>query len=198
MKIILGTAHLKSTPGKCSPDKKLFEYKYSRELVKAIYSIFKNMGYDVYIDIEDEDLNVVTNQELRKRVNIVNTICDKYPDSIYVSIHVNAAGDGSKWMNARGWECYTTKGITKSDKLAECLYKSAEKNLKNQTIRRDLTDGDSDKEADFYVIKNVKCPAVLTENFFMDNKEDVQYLLSDVGFQELTRTHVEGILSYIL
>ena len=198
MKIILGTAHLKSTPGKCSPDKKLFEYKYSRELVKAIYSIFKNMGYDVYIDIEDEDLNIVTNQELRKRVSIVNTICDKYPDSIYVSIHVNAAGDGSKWMNARGWECYTTKGITKSDKLAECLYKSAEKNLKNQTIRKDLTDGDSDKEADFYVIKNVKCPAVLTENFFMDNKEDVQYLLSDVGFQELTRTHVEGILSYIL
>lgn len=198
MKIILGTAHLKSTPGKCSPDKKLFEYKYSRELVKAIYSIFKNMGYDVYIDIEDEDLNIVTNQELRKRTSIVNTICDKYPDSIYVSIHVNAAGDGSKWMNARGWECYTTKGITKSDKLAECLYKSAEKNLKNQTIRRDLTDGDSDKEADFYVIKNVKCPAVLTENFFMDNKEDVQYLLSDVGFQELTRTHVEGILSYIL
>lgn len=31
--IILGTAHLKSTPGKCSPDKSLYEYKYSRELV---------------------------------------------------------------------------------------------------------------------------------------------------------------------
>ena len=29
--IVLGTAHLKSTPGKCSPDKRLYEYKYSRE-----------------------------------------------------------------------------------------------------------------------------------------------------------------------
>jgi len=33
MIIILGTAHLASTPGKCSPDKKFKEYKYSREIV---------------------------------------------------------------------------------------------------------------------------------------------------------------------
>lgn len=34
--IILGTAHLKSTPGKCSPDKKFKEYEYSREVVAAV------------------------------------------------------------------------------------------------------------------------------------------------------------------
>jgi len=37
--IILGTAHLKSTPGKCSPDKRLKEYAYSREIVAAVKAI---------------------------------------------------------------------------------------------------------------------------------------------------------------
>ena len=34
--IILGTAHLKSTPGKCSPDKRLKEYEYSRKVCKKV------------------------------------------------------------------------------------------------------------------------------------------------------------------
>mgnify|MGYP007022167542 FL=1 len=56
--IILGTAHLKSTPGKCSPDKKFFEYQYSREVCKAIRDILKDLRYNVFIDIEDDDLQV--------------------------------------------------------------------------------------------------------------------------------------------
>lgn len=195
--IILGTAHLKSTPGKCSPDKKFFEYKYSREIVSDIKNILESYGYKVFVDIPENDLKLTQNQELLKRVNFVNDICKIYKDCIYVSIHVNAASSDGKWHEATGWEAYTTKGKTKSDKLAECLYKSAEKNLVNKKIRKDLVDGDSDKESNFYVLRNTKCPAVLTENFFQDTKKDVEFLLSDVGRQQITRLHVEGILNYI-
>lgn len=193
--IILGTAHLKSTPGKCSPDKKFYEYKYSREICKAIKLILQEYGYKVYIDIEENDLKLTQNQELKRRVNFVNSLCKN--DCIYISIHVNGAGDGRTWSNATGWECWTSPGKTKSDKLAECLYKSAEANLKGKKIRKDLTDRDSDKEGNLYVLKNTKCPAVLTENFFQDNKEDVKFLTSDEGFQAIVRLHVEGIVNYI-
>lgn len=37
-----------------------------------------------------------------------------------VSIRANAAGNGSKWMTARGWSCYTSKGDTAADVLATC------------------------------------------------------------------------------
>ena len=197
--IILGTAHLKSTPGKCSPDKKFFEYKYSREIVSEIKSILENYGYKVYVDIPENDLKLTQNQELLKRVNFVNDVCKIHGTNncIYVSIHVNAAGSDGKWHDATGWEAYTTKGKTKSDKLAECLYKSAQKNLTNKKIRKDLTDGDSDRESNFYVLRNTKCPAVLTENFFQDTKKDVEFLLSDVGRQQIVRLHVEGIINYI-
>lgn len=181
--IILGTAHLKSTPGKCSPDKKFFEYKYSREVCKAIKTTLQNMGYTVFIDIEDDDLKGInSSKELNLRCKIVNDLQKVYKNCIYISIHVNAAGADGKWHNATGWSAYTSVGVTSADKLAECLYDSAKKNLIGRKLRTDFTDKDSDLEANFYVLKHTNCPAVLTENFFQDNKDDVDYLTSDLGF----------------
>lgn len=195
--IILGTAHLKSTPGKCSPDGKFREYQYSREIVAAVKAILKNSGYNVFIDIEDDDLNVTQSRELCLRCKMVNDLCKVYGDCIYVSIHVNAAGSDGKWHTATGWEAYTSPGKTKADALATCLYEAAKKNLKDVKIRTDFSDGDPDKEANLYVLKHTNCPAVLTENLFQDNKSDVEYLQSDKGFHEIVRIHVEGILNYI-
>lgn len=198
MVIILGTAHQKSIPGKCSPDKKFFEYQYSRIICKAIQEILQDYGYTVFIDVEDDDMKLPQSKELVKRCKIVNDLCNKYKNCIYVSIHVNAAGSDGKWHNATGWEIYTTKGTTKADKLATCIYNYAKANFKEaRKLRTDFSDGDPDKEAEFYVLKHTKCPAVLTENFFQDNQKDVEYLLSDVGFHQIVRLHVEGILKYI-
>lgn len=197
--VILGTAHLESTPGKCSPDGKFREYKYSREIVEDLKTKLESYGYFVLVDVPQDDLKGYNqNRELSYRVQKVNDWCKTYgvKNCIYVSIHVNAAGGDGKWHTATGWEAYTTKGVTKSDKLAECLYSAAKQNLTEQKIRTDKSDGDSDQEANFYVIRKTNCPAVLTENFFQDNKKDVEYLLSEQGKHEIVRTHIEGILNY--
>ena len=195
--IILGTAHLKSTPGKCSPDRKFREYQYSREIVAAVKAILKNLGYTVFTDIEEDDLDVTQSRELQLRCKIVNDLCKVYGDFIHVSIHVNAAGSDGKWHTATGWEVYTTPDKTKADNLATCLYEAAKKNFKDVKLRTDFSDGDPDKESNLYVLKHTICPAVLTENLFQDNKFDVEYLQSDKGFHEIVRIHVEGILEYI-
>ena len=195
--IILGTAHQKSILGKGSPDGNFKEYKYSREVCKAVYDILKDMGYQVFIDIEDEDLKLSQTKELSLRCRIVNELVKQYKNCIYVSIHVNAAASDGKWHDATGWEIYTSVGTTKADKLATCLYNAAKTNMPDKKMRTDFSDGDPDKEAHLYVLKNTNCPAVLTENFFMDNKKDVDYLNSDEGFHAIVRLHVEGILNYI-
>lgn len=100
-------------------------------------------------------------------------------------------------MQARGWEAWTSIGQTNADKLAECLYTSAERMLPGMKLRKDLSDGDPDKESGFYILKHTVCPAVLTENLFQDNKEDVAFLLSEKGKQAITGLHVEGIIKYI-
>lgn len=196
--IILGTAHLKSTPGKCNPDKTFFEYQYSREICKAIKVILEDLGYTVFIDIEDDDLpNMTQSRELSLRCKIVNELQKHYKNCIYVSIHVNAAGSDGKYHTATGWSAYTSVGMTAADRLANCLYEAAKNNLKGKKIRTDYSDKDPDLESNFYVLKHTNCPAVLTENFFQDNKEDVEYLTSDVGFHQIVRLHIEGILNYI-
>jgi N-acetylmuramoyl-L-alanine amidase len=136
---------------------------------------------------------------LKERVRRVNEVCRELGTAnvLLVSIHCNAAGNGQEWMKARGWSAYTTKGVTKADRLADCLYEEAEREFEGLRIRKDMSDGDPDWEENFYILKNTKCPAVLTENFFQDNEEDVAYLLSDEGKRAVTETHVKGIARYI-
>ena len=209
MIILIDNGHGSNTLGKQSPllegtgldvwdiftEKGRFkEWKYTRVVAEDVVSKLKGLGYDARLVVTEK-----TDVSLSERVRRINTICNKYGASnvILISVHANAVGDSSQWMNGKGWEAYTTKGKTKSDILAEFLYKRAEKNLEGRKIRRDTTDGDSDKEADFYIIKKAKCPAVLTENFFYDNKDDLKYLTSDEGLNAVERLHVEGILDYI-
>ena len=88
------------------------------------------------------------------------------------------------------------QGQTASDKLAECLCEAAIKNFPGKRIRTDFSDGDSDWEENFYILRHTMCPAVLTENFFMDGL-DLEFLQSKAGKQAIVDTHVEGIIEYI-
>ena len=203
MKILIDNGHGIQTKGKRSPDGTLLEYAYTRELARQIVTTLKARGYDSELLVpEDDDI------PLSERVRRVNEICLTYklscpaptehPNVILISLHLNAAGDGTKWMNATGWSCYTCKGQTESDRLADCLYKAAEQILENQVIRTDYArDGDPDWEENFYILRHTLCPAVLTENFFMDKLSDRDYLQSEVGKQAIVDTHVEGIAEYL-
>ena len=52
-------------------------------------------------------------------------------------------------------------------------------------------------KADIGILKGTACPAVLTENGFMDNKEECDYLLSEQGKQAFVDLHVAAIEKYI-
>lgn len=211
MLIILGTAHLGTTPGKCSPDGNFRECVYSREIVKLIQTKLKQHNIDSIIDYESLQPNdkmkastakLEQSRELTWRANFVNNLCSKYGTNncIYISVHVNAAGSDGKWKSARGWSVYTSFSKTKSDDLATCLYNEAKELLPKDNkhyVRSDFSDGDPDYEANFYVLTKTKCPAVLTENLFQDNKDDVKFLLSDEGKNIIVDIHVNGILKYL-
>ena len=191
MKILIDNGHGIQTKGKRSPDGTLLEYAYTRELARRIVSILQSRGYDSELLVpEDDDI------PLSERVRRTNAHCQALGKSnvILISLHLNAAGNGTKWMNATGWSCYTCKGQTESDRLADCLYKAAEQILKNQIIRTDYArDGDSDWEENFYILRHSLCPAVLVEQFFMDNKKDLAYLISDEGKRNLIDVIVGGV-----
>ena len=117
--------------------------------------------------------------------------------TILISVHANAAGRG-EWLNARGWCAYTSVGVTESDKVSACFYEAAHEILDPQgiKIRSDKKDGDEDQESNFYIIYKSSMPAVLTENFFQDNKQDVAYLESEAGRNDVCAIHINAIRKY--
>ena len=190
MKVLIDNGHGSNTPGKRSPDGQLREYAYTREIAERLVMELRKNGIDAE-RIVKEEIDV----PLAERCRRANEY--KASEAVLVSIHCNAAGNGSDWMSARGWEAWTSVGKTKADKLATCLYENAEHCLPGMKIRKDMTDGDQDKENGFYILKHTKCPAVLTENLFQDNEEDVEFLLSEEGKLAIVNLHVWGIMKYL-
>lgn len=194
MRIIIDNGHGIDTKGKRSPDGQLREYLWNREVAQMVMDELLVRGLDAALLVpETNDIPLTT------RVRRINKVCSEVGASnvILLSIHVNACGNGTEWMKAQGWSAYTCKGRTKSDDIAECLYDAAEHEFSDRKIRKDMQDGDRDWEEDFYIIKKSSCPAVLTENFFMDNKEDAAFLLSAEGKKRCAMVHIEGILAYL-
>ena len=189
VKVLIDNGHGANTPGKRSPDGRLREYAYAREIAERLECELRKRGIEAE-RIVKEELDV----PLAERVRRVNEY--KASEAVLVSIHVNAAGMGDEWKQARGWECWTSPGRTKADKLATCLYNAAHR--LGIPTREDTTDGDPDKEGHLYILQHTKCPAVLTENLFQDNREDVEWLLSAAGKAAIVELHVRGITSYLM
>ena len=188
MKILIDNGHGVETAGKRSPDGRLREYAYAREIAARLEQALKARGMDA-VRITPEENDVSLGERCRR--------ANKYgaQDVILVSIHCNAAGDGTSWLPARGWAVYVDPTASQDSKrLATALANAAEDYGLN--VRKE-TAGINYWVQSLYICKHTLCPAVLTENLFQDNKEDVDYLLSEKGKQTIVNLHVEGIIKYI-
>lgn len=192
VKILIDNGHGVNTTGKQSPDGRLHEYAYAREIAKRVEKCLKCKGYDVE-RIVPEDFDI----SLSIRCKRVNDICRMVGSKnvLVVSIHNNAVGSNSKWYSARGFTAHVgLNASANSKRLAACLWnKAIELGLKgNRAVPNEkyITQN-------LAICRDTLCPAVLTENLFQDNKEDVDFLLSEEGKTAITTLHVEGIIDYI-
>ncbi len=185
---ILDKGHGKDTPGKCSlrfggnlPI--LYEWEFNRDVVGRICRMCQDAGIEYWLLAPEQN-----DIPLQERCERANRIYEETGGKCFLlTIHANAGG-------GTGWECYTTKGETKSDRIAEILADEWRAEFGDQwKIRADYSDGDADKESQFYILRHTKCPAVLSENLFMDNYKDYQFLMTDAGRERIAKVHFETI-----
>lgn len=195
MLYIFDAGHSKVTKGKKSPDGRLKEYEYNRMIARMVGAKLDELGikyhYTYNLDREDD-------LPLSKRAEVANAYArgNGVGKTLLISIHSNAAGNGSSWSKATGWEVYTTKGTTNSDKYAEIFAEEAEKVCAKvgKKVRKDMSDGDKDKEENFTVIYKTICPSILIEEFFYDNKEEMEWMLSEEGKNACVEIIVNSII----
>lgn len=192
VEVLIDNGHGENTPGKCSPDKRLREYAYAREIARRVEKCLRCKGYEAQRIVEEE-----TDVPFSERCKRVNDICKQVgtKNVLLVSIHNNAAGGDGKWHEARGFSAHVgLNASSKSKMLAQYLW--------NEAIQQGLK-GNRSVPAAPYIAQNLAicrdtaCPAVLTENLFQDNKEDVELLLSEEGKEKVTATHVNAIVNFI-
>ncbi len=146
---LISPGHGKNTPGKRSPDGKLLEWAFNRRLVDRIVKYCDELDIPVTVlDYEETDV------PLKERVAKANKY---WKNCCYISIHGNAAGNG-KWMTARGWSIYTSKGYTNAigtliDKKPILSFEAYVANLSNWHIQSNPTDP-SPKAKRMYVLCN--------------------------------------------
>ena len=182
--IILDNGHGKETPGKRSPvwgdGKQLFEWEFNRAIVNGIIEKLKELGIPFY-NLVPEDIDIPLGDRCRR----ANTLYKKDRNCVLISIHANAGG-------GTGWECWTSVGQTKSDEYATIMCEQFKKDFPDQRMRF-ASAAKFDKESNFYILKNTNCPAVLTENFFMDTEKDCRFIMSEEGREKIINAHVEAI-----
>lgn len=122
---------------------------------------------------------------LSKRASMAN----QWGADLFVSVHANA-GNGK----GTGFETFRYNGTGGNTlKFQECLHKEILSTMKayGQISDRGL------KQANYAVLRETRMPAVLTENLFIDRKEDAERL-KDSGFlKAVGEAHARGIAKYL-
>lgn len=197
MIICIDSGHGYDTKGKRSPDGRLLEYAWARIVARKLKEVLEKAGHTVIL-VTPEDKDIA----LTERVRRVNSYCTKYgtKNCVLVSIHVNASGDGSMWNTASGFSVFVSKNASSNSKKLATIFTDLAKERKmlgNRSVPASKYWTWSWTKNDIYILKETKCPAVLTENFFQDNKADVDYLLSNEGITEAVNLHKDALEKYI-
>ena len=172
------------TAGKRSPKWSkgvLFEGMFNRWVVNRVIEKLDRLNLPYY-HISPE----LTDTSLSTRVNRANAIHSKNKNAWVLSIHANAGG-------GIGVEGFTTVGVTGSDTLGEVVLTNLEKDLVGQKMRFDRSDGDRDKEVNYYILKKPRASAFLLECGFMDNKSDYNNLWDEKYLEVLVDSLVKSI-----
>lgn len=153
-----------------------YEGEFNRLITEGVAKLLTEMQIPfirTYDQIKDTPLRARVNQERQ-----IKAILDAFKNkrTLFISTHANAGG-------GKGIEVFTSRGQTYSDVVASYYIGVLAPMLElagwDVPFRLDyFSDGDPDKEANFYVLKETTGPAILIEHGFMDNVDDLRMLCS--------------------
>ncbi len=189
--IILDAGHGGEDPG-AVVNGEIYEKDLNLQITLEIGKALEEKGFVVvYTRTDDrllykEDENI---KGIRKISDLKNRckIAERYPDSIFVSIHMNSFGN-SKYS---GLQTYYSKSNEKSKLLADSVQNKVISDLQKNN-NRTTKPGNN-----MYLLENIGNPAILIECGFMTNKEELKKLSEKEYQKQLSFSIVCGIIEYI-
>lgn len=189
MKVMIDPGHAgpNTDPGAVNGTTGLQEADVALVISRLVENYLTAVGYEV--KLTRTDWEQPETDDLSYRTALAND----WGADIFISLHCNSAVNPS----AKGYEVWTSPGDTMGDELATCIYKQIAAEFPDQVGRCDYSDGDPDKESQFYVLMYTDAPACLVEVAFISNNEEAS-LLADAAWQDrYARAIARGVTDYV-
>lgn len=116
---------------------------------------------------------------LSQRANDAN----RWGADVFVSVHINAGG-------GKGYEDFIWNGNVSSNTRSL-------QNAVHNEVSKHFNTNRGKKRANFAVLRETRMPAVLTENGFIDNKQDANFLKKNSNLKKLGEAHAKGIAVFL-
>lgn len=172
MKIAINGGHYPGLDSGAVGATGLQEAVVTQDLMKRVAWYLRTVWYDV-TEIQENELYQITDAS------------NAFGAELFISIHCNSAASTS----ARGTETYCYQLGGTGERLAGCIQSQIVKSL--GTVDRGV------KTANFAVIRDTDCPAVLVETAFISNKEDEKLLADSTKRDEFAKAIARGITDLV-
>lgn len=190
MKILIDNGHGVNTAGKRSPDGRLIEGVYARDIARRLAQELEEQGiHYALVTPEKDDVSI------RTRVYRANDLHRWSSEgSLLISLHSDAASN-TGWSEAKGMSVLVAPNASNNTKkFAHILYNVfAEKGI---PVRKYNGNAKPYWTRSLPIIRDTIMPAVLIEMFFHTNREQVDWALSDAGRTALTNALLAAVRQY--
>ncbi len=174
VKIVIDAGHGgPSSPGAVGSSKQYTEAVLNLILSRKLERELKSLGATVIMTRTAD-----TTLSLEER----NKITQKEKPDIFISIHRNSSTSSA----SKGYEDFYFHPFSKP--LAEAIY---------NTSVKEFTAGRGVQYYPFYVARVSCCPAILTENGFMSNSNDLETIKTDYHNEKLAVAITQGVVNYL-
>jgi N-acetylmuramoyl-L-alanine amidase len=169
---------------------------------ERIIALEKDITLDIALSVKEQVLELCPNIQViltrdkdesvsfEKRIEIANSV--NFNDDnkvIFISIHANSSLNAKE----RGYEIYIN-----NDRMGQNDHLLAETiNMEFTNIFNDYLPFRGIKQANYFILRNVQMPVIITEIGFLSNLEDMQLINSGEGLEKYTLALSRGLITYI-
>lgn len=164
------------------------EKELNLDFALKLSSSLESLGYKTVMTRSD-DADTDGEEGFHKRKDILNRLSftEKYPKSIFVSVHMNS----STSSNDKGFTVFHGRKNEKSRILAEKIYSEVGSRAYVSRLRDVKNAPDS-----VYLMNNCEVPAILLECGFISNRTDEELLTDEKYREDLAYIIAGGIDAY--
>lgn len=168
------------------------EKNINLNIALALGEMLSKNGYEViYTRTEDvgteDNVNDVISKRKKSDLNNRLNLMKKYPDSIFVSIHLNKFTSG----NAQGAQVFYSPTFEEANKIGNSIQQSIKKLMQPENDRV-IKKGNKST----FLLYNAYVPTVIVECGFLSNKAELEKLKDETYQKQMAFSIFNGIMDY--